>query len=483
MRRALGLLARDSAVYGLAGGIARFVKVLLVPIVAKAFPAAIYGVFDSVGVYAFLLAALGVLGLDSAVILFARPAGGGAEDERRTAATQGLLLIVIATAVLGTGMAVGARTWSTLLFSDARYAPVFVWAGATVPCSAVLMYALSLLKWEFRRRWFLAASLGSALTSVLLTYFVAYHTDWGLSGLFAASLAGQAAGALTALIGCRDLLILRVERGLARRMLAIGVPFALIGAAAAFAPSLDRFFLARFHPLAEVGLYGLGQKIAALQALVLSGFQAAWGPFAVSLRDSTRKGAVYGRVLLLVAAVGVLMSTLLSLAAPRLAVLAASRSYGGAEVFVPPLALSATLGAVYFVVCIGAFLEGKSLFNLLAYVSGIGVTVVANILLVAVGAPAVGIAWANCGGQAAAVVCMAILSQRVHPIPFPFLRTALLLAAGGVVAVAGGAVAPVMAPAALAGAALVVIAAFGLAGWYAILLPAERRALRAMHRG
>jgi O-antigen/teichoic acid export membrane protein len=192
---------------------------------------------------------------------------------------------------------------------------------------------------------------------------------------------------------------------------------------------------------------------------------------------------VYGRVLLLVAAIGVLMSTLLSLAAPRLAVLAASRSYGGAEVFVPPLALSATLGAVYFVVCIGAFLEGKSLFNLLAYLSGIGVTVIANLVLVGLGAPAVGIAWANCGGQAAAVVCMAILSQRVHPIPFPFARTAVLLAGGGLVAVAGGALAPTMAPGALAGAALGVMAAFGLAAWYAILLPAERRALRAMHRG
>ncbi len=482
MKRALGLLFRDSVVYGVAGGVARFVKVLLVPIVAKAFPAATYGVFDSVGVYGFLLAALGLLGLDSAVILFARPTAAARGEAQRRSASQGLFLVLLAASALGAVMALGGGRWSQLLLDDPQYAPAFFWAGLTVPCAAVLMYALSLLKWEFRRRWYLAASLGSATASVVLTYFVAYHTTWGLPGLFIASLSGQAAGAVVALIGCRDLFEFSFDRSLARRMLAIGLPFALIGVAAAFAPSLDRFFLARFHSLREVGLYGIGQKIAALLALVLSGFQAAWGPFAVSQRDSSRKGAVFGRVLLLVAAIGVLLATLLALAAPRLALLAASPAYIGGSGFVPPLALSATLGAVYFVVCIGAFLEGRSLLNLLAYATGLVVTVLINIALVSTHAPAIGVAWANCAGQAAAVISMTILSERVHPLGFPVGRATLVLLVGGAAAVAGGSLAPRMTTASLAGAVAVTLTAFGVAAWFAILRPAERRALRAMRR-
>ena len=71
MRRQLGFLLRDSFVYGLAGAVHRFVKVLLVPVVARAFPVEIFGAFDAAGVYVYALAVLGVLGLNSAVIIFA----------------------------------------------------------------------------------------------------------------------------------------------------------------------------------------------------------------------------------------------------------------------------------------------------------------------------------------------------------------------------------------------------------------------------
>ena len=83
--RALRLLFRDSAVYGLAGAANRFVKVLLVPVIAKAFPAEVYGAYDSASVAVYALAIAGIMGLHSSVIILAtRQPGSGTAWSRRS---------------------------------------------------------------------------------------------------------------------------------------------------------------------------------------------------------------------------------------------------------------------------------------------------------------------------------------------------------------------------------------------------------------
>lgn len=478
MKRAIKLLGKDALVYGLAGGISRFVKVLLVPVVAKAFPAATYGVFDSLGVYTYLFAVIGVLGLDAAVILFAKPLPGEPEQGRRSAASEALLLVVSVSTGLALAIVLARDFWNSLLLGGGPFASAIGWAGATVPFASVLVFALSLLKWEFRQAWYLVASLGSVVASIGLTWIVAYHTPFGLPGLFAATAAGQAVGTVLALAGCRDLFGPLEGFRWAKPMLRVGIPFAVIGAAAAFTPSIDRFFVLRLHSLAEAGLYGVGQKIAALMALLMAGFQAAWGPFAVSHRDAPDRDAIFGRVLLLVAVWGVWLVAVLSLIGPRLAVLAATNEYAGAGRVVPPLALAATLAAIYFIVSIGAFLEGRTVLNLVAYAAGILVTIGLNLAFMVTRTSAMYIAWANCAGQAAAVALMCVLSHRVLPIAFPYARAAGVVVMGALLGTVAAAVAPLLKLSTLVFLLLLTPVAFGMVTWWGILLPAERRALR-----
>jgi O-antigen/teichoic acid export membrane protein len=477
----MGLLGRDAVVYGLAGGISRFVKVLLVPVVAKAYPAETYGVFDALGVYTYLLAVVGVLGLDSVVVLFAKRRADRAHDGG-SAATLALLMAAGTSVAIALVAILGREAWSELLLGSPDFAAAIAWAGATVPFSAVLLFSLSLLKWEFRRAAYLAASLGSVVASIALTWLVAFHTDYGLAGLFAASMAGQAIGACVALWACRDLFGPVADAETARRMVGIGIPFVLIAAAGAFTPSIDRFFVVRVHSLEAAALYGVGQKVAALSALALSGFQTAWGPFAVGMGGAPNRDRVFGRVLLLVAVWGVYLTVILSLAGPLLATTLATREYAGAGAVVPPLALATVLTTVYFVVSIGSFLEGRSLLNLSAYAMGIAVTLLLDLLLASRQTSPEGIAWANCAGQGVAVACMAMFSHRAHPIAFPFVAAGGTLTTGAVLAVLAARAARVLPFSGLILAALATTAAFGLLTWFAILQPAERRAILSHRR-
>ena len=98
MRR-LSFLLKDSLVYGVAGAVNRVVKILLVPVVARAFPVEVFGAYDAAGVYVYVLAVLVVLGLNSSVIIIATRDVSRA-DEGRLGETAGVGLRMVAGAAL-----------------------------------------------------------------------------------------------------------------------------------------------------------------------------------------------------------------------------------------------------------------------------------------------------------------------------------------------------------------------------------------------
>jgi O-antigen/teichoic acid export membrane protein len=445
--------------------------------VASAFSAADYGAYDSITVYAYLAAVLGLFGLDSAVILFARPADNSAARSDPRIISHALGMVICCSGLCAGLLVVGRHFLSEFLLGDARYSSTILWAGLGVVPSAVLLYLLSVLKWEFRRAGFLLASLGAASVSIALTYVSAFHTTLGLPGLFIAGAVGQLFGVIVAVVAARDLLTMPRGSGTMKRMLAVGVPFALVGATAAFAPSVDRFVLARFHSLAAAGLYGVGQKIAMLQALVLSGFQAAWGPFAFALRTSDSRLRVFPKVLEILVVVSVAGAAALTLIAPWIAGALGSGAYGPAARFVAPLALGAGLNGMYFVLSIGVFFEARSGYNLIAYLSGLVVMVALNAGFIMLAAPPLAVAWANCAGQAAAVLAVTILSQRVHPLPFRLGRCTAIFGVGSVMTV----LAAWMAPHLTRGGTLVALLVVGscAATWtaFSVLEPGELRLL------
>jgi O-antigen/teichoic acid export membrane protein len=207
-------------------------------------------------------------------------------------------------------------------------------------------------------------------------------------------------------------------------------------------PSIDRLFLVQAHSLETTAVYALGQKIAALSALILAGFQAAWGPFAFARRGDPDKARLFSTVLLVAATAVAVLGVLCVLLAPTISRLMATEAYAGAATYVGPLALSTGLTAVFAVVAIGSVMEGRTLHNLAAYVIGLSVTLGLNIVLALLHTPPVGIAWANMAGQLSAVIVMAVLSQRVHHVPYPFARAlCILVLAALVVAELGGRVA------------------------------------------
>jgi O-antigen/teichoic acid export membrane protein len=482
VRRHFAFLFRDSAIYGVATALNRVVKILLVPIVAKAYSTEVYGAFDSLNVYLYVAGVLGVLGLSSSVVITATMGGRASSPANlRDPATTSFRLVVLASVLLALGICGGSRVLSLILLGSSRYAGIVIWAALSIPFSAILLFTLSLLQWSFRRTWYIGIALGAAALTIGLTY-EAVRLDYGLSGFFIANLIGQALGAAAAMFATRDLIAGRWRPEEVKRLLTIGLPFAIIGVASSLLPSIDRIFLVQFHSLDTAGIYGLGQKIATLATLVLAGFQAAWGPFAFARRGDPGESRLFATVFLLVTTLVAVLAVLLTALSPWIARVVATSAYDGSPAYVGPLTLSAGLAIVFGVIAIGSVMEGHSLNNLYAYVAGIGVTLLANVVLAVLGAPAVGIAWANLFGQLAALGLIAWLSHKVHPIPYPYWRAAVVLGIA-ILAIAGlgGRVSDMSVGGRTAVITVAVVVTIAWL-WAAVLSPAQRGSVMRLGR-
>jgi O-antigen/teichoic acid export membrane protein len=192
--------------------------------------------------------------------------------------------------------------------------------------------------------------------------------------------------------------------------------------------SVDRVIVNNNLGLSDVGVYGVGFRVASIVGVVMLAFQASLAPLIYANHedaDAPRQISQLFRAFVLAAGAA---SIGLALFAPEVVVLVASPEFADASQVVPLLATATIIGGMY------VFTPGLAIARrtgIMAAVS-IGAAVAATaagIVLV----PTLGLM----GGSVAALVGAlslflgnAILGAREYPIPFSWLRIALV---GGIV--------------------------------------------------
>jgi O-antigen/teichoic acid export membrane protein len=465
-------LARHSAIYGLGGVISRVIALFLLPLYTSYLQPADLG---AVGVVIALNAVLVTIlrgGISSA---FFRFYFDSAEPQRRLLVlrTSFWFTMAAATAGLVAGLLLAGPISTVLGVDDptlVRAAFVGLWAQMNYE------QLTALFRVEERSLAFLAASLTNILITVAATVLFVVVWDKGAVGVVAGNFTGTLIVYLVLLGSRREQLGLQLDRGLLREMQRFGFPLVPAALALIAVNFGDRFFLAHFADLAEVGRYELGVRIASAMVLLLTAFRTAWPAFAYSIEDEDEARRTYGYVLTYLILVASWLALALGLLAPWLVRLLAPSNEGywpGARV-VAPLAFASAAYAGYIVVSIGIGRARRTGFNWV--VTGIAalVDVALNLALV----PRYGMegsAAAMLSAYAVLFLVMAWHAQRTYPVPYQWRRVATALGVAAALVIVGKAFG-VPLPGAIALALAYPLILLPL-GFY---LPAERARLRRL---
>jgi O-antigen/teichoic acid export membrane protein len=482
MRSLFGRLGSQAIVYGVGGSALQIVGLLTLPIYARVFLPAQYGVLE---VAAVGFSALLVL-VDSGMTAAAQRSFYDYSDDQvaeRHAALLTSLAVVMFLAV-GTGAltVLLAAPISGALFSTTARANLVRIVGWTVPVATLAAFLREVMRLRFRAWHYVAsASLGAfgagATGVIAVTLF-----NQGVYGILFGLLAGNAAAAIygVSIVG-RDLTG-RFSVVELRRMARYGGPlipasFAMWGLA-----FLDRIMLSKLGSFSETGQYGVGSRFATVLMFCLATFMTAYVPFMLSLwrDDAALERQVRARVLSYVTLALVTLGLAMSLFARELIPIIAPR-FDRAYLVVGVLSIGVVLFAIANI--------SSAAIGLARRTSYIGAyTVVATLLNVGLNfllIPAwgmIGAATATAGAYGLLALLYFRKAQQISHTPYMTSRTLTTLFVG--CPLMGVGALPIE-PGGLAVAIkLVTLGVFAMAIWYLKLIDEEElQVLASMTRG
>jgi O-antigen/teichoic acid export membrane protein len=450
---------RDSAIYALPAALSRGISFFLFPLFAHYFTPHDYGTLDILFTVGSLVAV--TVGLEISQGVGRYVAGLKEGEEHRAYASTALLFTIgaysvflIAVQLLAgpiTDLVLGQRADPALI----RVAAVWMWTVG------IFYIAQNQLRWQLRASAYAISSALLAVVTAACSVLFVLVLDLGVMG----ALLGQLAGAIVALLYVFAVsggtFAVRFDWDKCRQMLAFSLPLVPSGLGVFLNVYADRLIIQHVRSLSDVGVYGVGYRLAMVVSLVLVGFQGATMPLILARHAETSTPTDVARIFRIFSAIALSVFVLLSIMAAPLLQLLAPPAYHGAVPVVPFLVLGSAFAGMYMFAPGMAIAKDTGTIAKLTVAAG-----VANVLLVLALVPWLGILGAGIGTavtSGAWFLSLMHASQRHYPVPHDWraLGTALLVA-GGIVAVGMATLPP--SGRALGGASLLARGAFVLAG-------------------
>lgn len=455
-------LGKQLAIYGAGDVAVSAVNLLLLPIYVRYLSERDYGILGLLGAVEVIAKILFRLGLDGSFMRFFYESEEPGARQRLASTIFYFLLTVN-----------GILLFASLLASTWLARVVFGDASAALPLQLVLLntfaigftfFPFHVLRMEQRSTEFSLLAILRSVATVVLRLILVVSAGLGVLGVVVADVV-VTAGLIAVLLRRFAPLIRAVfDWQVLRESLAFGLPRVPHAAAQQVMAVGDKFILAAFRPIAEVGVYSMGVSFGLTQKLFLSAFEYAWAPFYYAASREPGAPALFARVTTYgVAALGLLTAGLSAIARDLLDLMTRGVFVEAAPV-VAWTAVGVFLQGVYLLTSIGLNITKRTTYYPASTLAAAAANIGLNYALI----PRYGMlgaAWANAAAYGVQAGLAYSFSQRVYPVRYERGRLTRVCAAS-VLAFAAGIAVPSLPP--LAGVlirGMVVIGVFTALLW------------------
>ncbi len=406
-------LFRDSAVYGLSTVFSRGVALLLIPVYTYALSPTEYGVVDFLAILAIIMNVTVALEISQGVARFYTDASKE-QDKIEYASTALWFSICAYTSFLLLTVWL-ARPLSNFVLGSAQWEPVFSSAVLAVVFLGMFFHLQNQLRWEFRAGGYALASASFAVVGGVTAAFLLLWVQIGPQGVFYGQVTGAVAGGSVSWYLARRSFKLRFVWARWKEMVSFSLPLVVSSVAVFFSIYVDRFFIKELLGLADVGLYGVGYRLASIVGLLMAGFQGALTPLIYQnyMKPSTPQDLA--RIFRYFLAAVLPLALLISTFSPELVRLLTGPEYSGAWTVIPILVFGIVLGNLY-IFAPGLAIAKKTSWFAIVNIGAAAINAGLNVVLI----PAFGIVGAAAATTATALLafsCFIILSQRIYVVP------------------------------------------------------------------
>jgi O-antigen/teichoic acid export membrane protein len=411
--------ARDAVVYGAATVVTRATSLVVVPIYTRFLSPADYGVIDLLTIAGNLILLTVALEISQAVARFLPESR---DADKVSVASTALLFSVGAYALFGIAGLVAAPAISDMLLDGAAGDLTVRLAVLGTCLNGVFQLTSGVLRFQLRASRFAIASLSSSLIAIGVGVVLVAFAGAGVDGFFVGQILGGIIGVGLTLTFSRDLYRPTFRLAHLRAMLRFSTPLVPSSIGVFVFLFVDRLAISQLMSVSDVGVFGVGYRLASAVTLLSFGAQMAVTPLVYARHAEAGTPSALERIFRYYVAAAAMLGLGLSLFAPEILRLLTTPSYFGAATVVPLLVAALILANLYVFMPGLGIAKRTSAFAIINLTGGL-LNVVLNLLLI----PLMGIAGAalatliSAGGIFSAY---AVASQRLYPVPHRWLRLA-----------------------------------------------------------
>jgi O-antigen/teichoic acid export membrane protein len=426
-------LASSLAAYQVADVVSKFIAVLLLPVYTRYIHPSGYGVVELLANGVIFVSIIVRFGIIEAFLRFYFTDD---DQDRRDALARRAFLFLLITSTIAAGLLAAFAEPLSKLILGYHDAGIFLIAVLGLWAFTNLELVYGLLRVEERRRAYAVASLINVGMTIAASLVLVVALGKGPRGL----LLGNYGASTIVLFGLwwrmrRRLLPRRTAHGeRLPLLLRFGLPTMPAEISVYALSIIDRYYIYHDRSPRQAGLYSIAVKLAGSVAFIVRAFQYAWPPLAYSVTDDAEAARLYGLVTTYYVLVSGWVVAGLALLGRWVLRLLAAPSFYGAYRALPWVALGWAMYGLWVVFLVIAGRAQVTTRNFPAAIAGLA----ANVVLLVVLVPALGIAGAGlalCGAYVVMLWVMYLLTRRAFPVVFEWRRLAqLVLVMGGVAA-------------------------------------------------
>ncbi len=411
-------LGKDSIIYGLGGVLARTIGFFVLPILTRIFTPADYGTIELLTTVSGFVHVFMSLGMDSAQTYYFYESRDNEHKKKVIRTTLGFYIswgIIIFLICFGL-----IPVFNQILFDGESPEIYFIMVLVTAFFTNLQSNFTNLFRLLFKPWNYLTTSLTNTILGYGLAILLVVYLQKHISGY----LFGHIISAVTVMLVSVFLLAVYLDGkfswNLLKDMLKYGTPLFPTSFALWLIRLSDRYFLAQYLDLKDVGIYAVGAKFALIIALGTQAFRLSWMPLSMSISkepDANKFYLILGKGYLVLGSIGVIILTGISM--PLMMLLTIPEYYSGFKV-VGLLSYGAIFYGFYTISGLGVWLGKKTIYVTVA----IMVSAIMNLAFNATLIPIMGIIGAGLASCLAHVVGNLLtlyFSEKHYPIGFSMI--------------------------------------------------------------
>jgi O-antigen/teichoic acid export membrane protein len=421
---------KDSAIYAIPTFVSRGLSLFLVPLYTRVLNPSDYGALDLFMVFGSLVNLTVALEVSQGV---ARSYADAKDPgERVTYASTAWWFTVGCYTAFALVCLVFAKPIASKVMGGEGFTGFFALGLAYLWLNGLFYLIQNQLRWELRSGQYAVVSMLSALVTAAVSVCLAYFLRWGLFGILWGMISGALAANAFGLYRLRRSFRFRFGGRHLKEMLTFSAPLVPSGVAVFVGLYIDRIMINKYLSLREVGLYGMGYRLASAVSLVMVGFQGALLPLVYTNYRNPETPGQLAAIFRMFLAFALATFLGLTLFAPEILALVTTPPYYPAAKTVIFLVPAVLLSSMY-IFAVGIGISKKNHILLWTNIAGAALNTLLCVLLI----PRYGITGAAAAtflGYGSVFAVYMAFSQRLYPVPHRWGRLTAAAAAAAALA-------------------------------------------------